>query len=63
LPINGEGVVRKIKPKKKPKRPKRWTYSQTELESEIGFEPQDFVYARMLARKYSILIPRLLDAE
>jgi hypothetical protein len=56
-------VVKKIKPKKKPKKPKRWTYSQTELESEIGFEPQDFVYARMLARKYSILIPRLLDAE
>jgi hypothetical protein len=63
LPINGEGVVRKIKPKKKPKKPKRWTYSQTELEGEIAFEAQDFTYARALARRYSVLIPRLLDAE
>jgi len=55
--------VKKIKPKKKPKKPKRWTYSQTELEGEIAFEPQDFAYARTLARKYSTLIPRLLDAE
>jgi len=51
------------KVKKKPKKPKKWEYRQTELEGEIAFEPQDFAYAKTLARKYSILIPRLLDAK
>jgi hypothetical protein len=55
--------VKGIKPKKKPKKPKKWTHRQTELEGEVVFEAQDFAYAKALARKYSILIPRLLDAE